>query len=122
VKIYLIDMNKKAQNRLIGRRVADFRKRLHLTQTELGQKVGISQPVLASYETGRRSIPVGLLVPLAQALQVSTEDLLGAPGPGPQKPGPPSLLERKLREASKLSRAEQRMIAAMLDGVLAEKQ
>ena len=40
----------------VGIKIARLRKELGLTQTELGQKIGVQQQVIASYEIGRRRI------------------------------------------------------------------
>jgi len=60
-----------------GPQLAQIRKARGLTQTELGQKLGVSQRVVAYYEQADAQPPGPLLLDLAQALQVSTDELLG---------------------------------------------
>ncbi|MBZ0229289.1 MAG: helix-turn-helix domain-containing protein [Bauldia sp.] len=60
--------------------LAFWRKRRGLTQTELADRVGVTQPYLAQLEGGKRSGDSKLYRLLAQALAVSMEDV--APGRG----------------------------------------
>jgi transcriptional regulator with XRE-family HTH domain len=60
-----------------GRRLATVRQGQGLTQAELGKAVGVSQRVIAYYETESQQSPGALLAELAQALRVSTDELLG---------------------------------------------
>ena len=53
-----------------GSQLAQIRKARGLTQTELGQKLGVSQRVVAYYEQADAQPPGPLLLDLAQALQV----------------------------------------------------
>ena len=61
----------------VGSRIARFRKDADLTQVQLADALGIAQQQLASYEVGRRRVPVSLLPRLARALDVSIEDIIG---------------------------------------------
>lgn len=55
--------------------LAFWRKHRGLTQVELSQHVGISQPYLAQLERGQREAGVAIYVRLAKRLQVRIEDL-----------------------------------------------
>ena len=63
--------------KVLGGRIALLRKELGLTQVQLAVTLGISQQMVASYEVGRRRIPVSMLPSLAQALKVQTDAVLG---------------------------------------------
>lgn len=60
--------------------LAFWRKRRNLTQTELAEKVDVSQAYLAQIEGGKRTGDVALYRRLAQALGVGMEDV--SPGRG----------------------------------------
>jgi len=62
--------------REVGKRIASARKELNLTQTQLAEKLGVKQQAIASYEVGRRRVPLAFLVKLAEALYVDVTDLL----------------------------------------------
>jgi len=49
--------------RNLGQRIAQARKDAGLTQQQLAATLGISQPMLASYEIGRRRLPASMLSP-----------------------------------------------------------
>lgn len=61
----------------IGERIARLRRERELTQVELAGRIGIVQPLLSRYESGRLQLPVELAAPLARALGVSADQLLG---------------------------------------------
>jgi transcriptional regulator with XRE-family HTH domain len=63
--------------RELGARIAGFRKEHGLTQTQLADELGLTQQMVASYEVGRRRVPVSLLPAIAEALAVSLEQLIG---------------------------------------------
>ena len=62
---------------ILGERVRRRRMALGLNQTAFADKVGIPVPTLSSIEHGHQSIYVERAVQLAQALDVSTDYLLG---------------------------------------------
>ena len=60
----------------IGQRVRRFRKAQGLSQEELAERVAISVTHMSHIETGNTKLSLPVLVDLAQALRVSTDDLL----------------------------------------------
>lgn len=104
----------------VGSRIARCRKDADLTQIQLADLLGIPQPQLASYEIGRRRVPVSLLPPLARALAVPIEDLIGEEGAAPPitRRGPVSRVQQQLERIQELPRAQQRFVMQMLDTVL----
>jgi transcriptional regulator with XRE-family HTH domain len=63
----------------LGQRITEARKAQGLTQVQLAEILGIAQQTLAHYEGGKLRVAVALLLPLAQTLGVSVEDLVGTP-------------------------------------------
>ncbi len=111
----------------LGARIAQARKDADLTQVQLAERLGIPQPQLASYEVGRRRVPVSLLPRLARALSVAVEELIDGeaaaqPLQGRTRRGPPSRLEQQLDAISRLPKAKQKFVVEMLDTVLAQQQ
>jgi len=105
------DMSKLDVSKDIGRRLGSYRKARGLTQIELAKALGISQSLLAYYETGHRNIPVATLISSARALNISVSELLGEGDVPAAKPGPKSVLEKQIQEVQKLpnvSQAEKR--------------
>ena len=106
-------------NKEIGKRLALFRKAAALTQVQLAQNLDISQPLMAHYEAGRRSIPVSSLVPISQLLKISVDDLLLAPQSDlPKRPGAKTKLEKQFLEAQELTKSDQQFISKFLEQFL----
>jgi transcriptional regulator with XRE-family HTH domain len=63
--------------KILAARVKQRRESLGLSQTALAEQTGIPIPNLNRIEHGRQSIYIQRLVDLAEALQVSTDYLLG---------------------------------------------
>jgi transcriptional regulator with XRE-family HTH domain len=102
----------------LGRRIAERRKALDITQVELAQILGIAQQTMAHYEGGVSRIAVALLPPLANALDTSVEELLGEDTRRSGKRGPASRLQQQLDQVSQLPKAKQKFVSQMLDTVL----
>ena len=54
-----------------GKFIKVIRKERGLTQKELAEKTGVSEKAVSKWETGRGFPDTGLILPLAEALQVS---------------------------------------------------
>ena len=102
----------------LGRRIAERRKALDITQVELAQTLGIAQQTMAHYEGGVSRIAVALLPPLANALDTTVEELLGEDTRRSGKRGPASRLQQQLDQVSQLPKAQQKFVSQMLDTVL----
>lgn len=61
----------------IGSTIRQYRKELGLTQAQLAQKVGVSVQAVSKWETGAGFPDISQIVPLARALGISTDKLLG---------------------------------------------
>lgn len=110
----------------LGKTLAQARNAASLTQQQVADALGIPQPQYASYEVGRRRVPVSLLPGLARLFKTSIDALVGeggmpAPGtPAPRrsKRGPPSKLERQLDAISELPKGERKMVSELIDAML----
>jgi len=100
-----------------GERLAEIRQRRGLTQAELGEAVGVSQRVIAYYERDESQPPGAMLIDLAQALRISTDELLGVkPVSERTRPKTARLLKR-LKKVEELSPADQRAVLKMVDAL-----
>ena len=104
----------------LGSRLVQLRKAAGLTQVKLAETLGISQQMVASYEVGRRRIPVSMLPALAQALKVQIDALLGGTAKAQSKRGPASQLQRSIERIGELPKPKQRFVLEMLETVLAQ--
>ena len=103
----------------LGSRISQLRKEQNLTQQQLADELGLAQQVIASYEIGRRRVPVSTLPVLAKTLAVPIEALLGVTN-GAAKRGPAPKLQRHIERISELPKPKQRFVMEMLDTVLAQ--
>lgn len=60
-----------------SKRLKELRKKARLTQVEIAEKLGISQPAYASWERGTKKPTQENLVRLAQVLNVTIDYLIG---------------------------------------------
>ena len=77
--LYKHEMDQPFLYRQIGSRIRSRRKQLGLTQETLAGQLGLSRASLANIETGRQSVLVHRLYPIAQILELSVADLLPPP-------------------------------------------
>ncbi len=105
---------------VVGSRIARCRKDADLTQVQLADALGIAQQQLASYEIGRRRVPVSLLPRLARALGVTIEDIIGEDEPrsATGKRGPASRLQQQIARIQQLPRARQRFLIELIETTL----
>lgn len=60
----------------IGRRIAQRRTQLGLTQAQAAEKAGLTQQFFASVETGAKNIRAESIIKVSQALNISADFLL----------------------------------------------
>lgn len=60
----------------IGRRMAEKRKRLRLTQTEVEARIGVSRKYLSNIEHGRSIPSIDVLMQIADVLHMTPNELL----------------------------------------------
>lgn len=60
----------------IGEKVKRLRKSMGLTQTELGEKIGVQKNAVSKWETNRVIIPTSTIKALAELFQVPTSYLI----------------------------------------------
>ena len=101
-----------------GERLATLRKAAGLSQAELAKAIGIPQRTLSQYERIAETFPAALVVPLARALGVTLEELLGDESGNARKRGPKSKLERQFERIRQLPKSRQQFIGKLLDEML----
>lgn len=64
----------------IGKRIKELRKKNDLTQERLAEYLGVTDKAVSKWECGATMPDLGLIVPLARLLKVSTDELLCGKG------------------------------------------
>jgi len=111
-------MKDKSFYQQFGRRIAERRKALGLTQTDLAQQLGVAQQTMAHYEGGSARIAVAMLPIIARTLSISIEELIGGTAQTRSKRGPASKLQQQFEQASRLPRAKQQFLSNMIATVI----
>jgi transcriptional regulator with XRE-family HTH domain len=111
--------DEKAFFQQLGSRIAELRKSATITQVQQADTLGVSQQTVASWEVGRRGVPIATLPALARALSVSVETVIGEKA-APAKRGPAPQLQQRIERLTRLPKAQQRLVPQMLDGVLSQ--
>jgi transcriptional regulator with XRE-family HTH domain len=107
-----------------GARLLKFRQAAGLTQIELGKAIGVPHSNIAHWEWSEKP-PRGEVLPLlAQALNVSLEELVGS-GAGTRRtadkrPGPIGEMQKTFEAARKLPRKQQRKIIEVVNALVRE--
>lgn len=61
----------------IGEKIKELRKRAELSQKELGERLNVSQAMIAQYENGKRIPKIETLEKIADALNIPSFELIG---------------------------------------------
>jgi len=105
----------------LGRRMAERRKELGITQVQLAETLAIAQQTLAHYEGGKVRIAAAALPVIAEALSLDIQALIGAATnrKASGKRGPKPKIQQQLEQLSKLPKTKQRAVEQILASVLA---
>lgn len=110
----------KSSDITLGKRLALLRKERGFTQVELAEMVGAIQPIISDYERGRLRPHPDMLVSLARALNISSDELLGiesAPKPSSQVN---RRFLRRLQAVDKLPKRDQEALLRTIDAFLSK--
>ena len=80
----------------VGRNIRKCRQDLHMTLTELAERLGVSQQQIQKSETGGSRVSASMILSLTDALNIGIEDLFV--GAGSQKQPRKSPLEKARHE------------------------
>ena len=105
-----------------GERLANIRKSRGLTQTHLGEALGITKRNVAYFETDGGEPPGPILPMMAKVLDVSIDELLGVkPIRKTDSPKVARLMNR-LRRVQDLSPSDQRAVLKYIDSLYRDQQ
>jgi transcriptional regulator with XRE-family HTH domain len=99
-----------------GQRLARFRKEQGYSQRDLAAELGISQRMLAYYESQSEHPPTKLLPLLVEVLGVSADELLGIRSSKQRRPD--GRLWRRFKELEQLPVQQRRQILQIVDAFL----
>jgi transcriptional regulator with XRE-family HTH domain len=102
-----------------GQRLSEMRQQAGLTQTQLAEKIGVSQKVVTYWERESIGLKAEQLVAVADALGVKVDSLLGRDDPKP-KGGPMGKTRQIFEQVSTLPRRQQERIASVVEALIAQ--
>jgi len=102
----------------LGQRLARLRKARGLTQTDLAEKVGVSQPNISEYERDTFRPNSDTLLIIAQVLNVSADELLGHRVSAKETPPVSRKIMRRMEQIEKLPTTTQRTLLKTIDTFL----
>ena len=70
-------METQTTQEIMFRRIRSLRKRQHVTQYEMAERLGVSRRTYANYERGVHSMPVDVLIVIADIFGTSLDYLAG---------------------------------------------
>ncbi|MBL8324464.1 MAG: helix-turn-helix transcriptional regulator [Rubrivivax sp.] len=106
-----------------GQRLAILRKAAGFTQIELAAELGISQRMVAYYESPAATPPANLLPQIATVLGVTIDEMFGrAAKRGLAKQEGDSRLRRRLLAIEKLDVADKRQVLQVIDAFIERGQ
>lgn len=111
----------------LGNNIRKLRMDKGWTQTELGQKVGVDQKVITSYERGVSNPPLENLLKLAATFEVSLDELAGkvpakTPAQEERKPHRNRRTAKIEKLFDQLPAAEQRALLKMVEATVQKKK
>jgi transcriptional regulator with XRE-family HTH domain len=114
-------------NSAFGRRLTAIRQNRGLTQTQLAELIGSTQRAISYYETVADSAPGPIVAQLAQALEVSADELLGLKPPKKarhQAPEDPETkrLWKKFQQVRELPEKDQRAVIRLVNSLVAAQR
>ncbi len=105
-----------------GQRLHTLREQAGLSQQQLANRIGLTQRAYAYWERHPVALRPDQLLKVADALNVSVEDLVGTNGKKKRGAGPTGKMRQLFEAASRLPRSQQQKIAAVLEAFIAHNQ
>lgn len=114
-------MAKTEAQETLGVRIATLRRDRGMTQTELAERLKVSQPVVSDYENDVIRIPADVVVELAKILNASTDEILGLKADIPRNGTIKNRrLLRQVQAIDKLSKRDQEALLRTIDAFLSK--
>lgn len=104
----------------LGERIAALREQAGLSQQQLAERLGVNQQMIAYWERRAATLRPDQLTTLADALQISIDQLLGKSAPKVRGAGPSGKMRQSFEAVSRLPRRQQQKIAEVISALVAQ--
>lgn len=98
--------------------MAAFRVARGMSQTQLGTALGMTRDRVVYYERSARNPSLEVIQQIAEYFGVTVGEMLNDVSKTRSKPGPPSQFAQLAERLDQLPRAQQKVVAQMLEGFL----
>lgn len=98
-----------------------IREERGLTQKELGRLIGVAEATISNYENGKREPKLDKLVALADALNVSLDELVRGKEKEPRPEVRTRLEKVAISDLASLSPSEQKIAISVLTALLSQQ-
>ena len=117
---YMAKRNNEQVNETFGQRLTRLRKQSGVTQIELADAIGVAQSNVSNYEHDIFRPSSDLILRIANALKISTDELFGKELKQQHHPVPifNRKVMRRLSKIDKLSRRDQQALLRTIDAFL----
>lgn len=105
----------------IAQRLVRLRKEAGLSQAQMAEKLGLSQPVVSDYERGASRLHGELILKVAEILNVSADELLGKETNKP-KARPSGKVQQVFEEVSNLPRRQQDKVVEFVSAFVRQQR
>jgi transcriptional regulator with XRE-family HTH domain len=102
----------------IAQNLKNLRTKRGFTQKDLAEKVGVTRVTIAAYEACRIRMLDTMIIKVAEALHVSTDELLGTSKLKADAQAPSRRLMKRLSAIEKLPETSKKYILKTLDALL----
>ncbi|TRZ51906.1 MAG: XRE family transcriptional regulator [Dehalococcoidia bacterium] len=114
----MIKKSKISNQSTFGKRLAQIRKQRGFSQAQLAKLVGVTIRTIAYYEVEANNLPAKLIKPLAEALNVSTDHLIGITNFKQEISPKQFALWRRFKKIDNLSVRDQKALFHYLNALL----
>ena len=118
---YIARMSARKKRTTFGANLRRLRLERGLTQKQLGERVGLSNRMVAHYELHATRPPAEKVSAIAQALNITADQLMDGNGVA-KNPRVDPKFARKLEKAKGLPKRDQQLLGAMIDNMVREKK
>jgi len=108
------------EEKTIGRRLKEIRMRRGMTQVELAERLGMTQPLLSRYERGELRLHGALIAAFAKALRTKPEKILGLEDLKETGYTTDRRFASRLQKIEKLSKRDKELLLGTIDAFLAK--
>lgn len=102
-----------------GKRLKRYREAAGLTQRDLAAKISVTHSNINYWENSNKLPKSSFLIPIAKALNISVDELLGEPAPKKNK-NLGGKLGEVFKTASELPRRKQQKIADVMEALIVQ--